>query len=187
MLRTHIPKQGSLLLSEPFMMDPNFQRSVILLCEHHEEGSLGLVLNQPSALLLKDVMQDMPDAEYQLFIGGPVGQDSIQFVHQCYDRLNSGIAIGENLFWGGNFEALKLLIQDHAIGMDEIKFFIGYSGWEKGQLANELAQNAWITGDQYNPDLIFMNDGENLWKQAVISLGPRYAHVANFPVNPTWN
>lgn len=187
MLSNITPQQGSLLLSEPFMLDPNFQRSVVLLCEHNEEGTVGLVLNQPSALLLKDVMLDMPDAEYQLFVGGPVGQDSVQFVHKCYDRLNSGIAIGEDLYWGGNFEALKLLIKDRAIGVDEIKFFIGYSGWSKDQLTKELKENTWMIGNSYNPDIVFVNDEENLWKEAVISLGPRYAHVAGFPQNPMWN
>lgn len=188
MLSNFNPQQGSLLLSEPFMLDPNFQRSVVLLCEHSEEdGSVGLVLNQPSSLLLKDVMSDMPNAEYQLFVGGPVGQDSIQFIHKCYDRLNSGIEIGENLFWGGNFEALKLLINDRAIGLDEIKFFIGYSGWSPGQLAKELKENTWMIGNSFDPDIVFVNDEENLWKEAVISLGPRYAHVAGFPQNPMWN
>jgi len=187
MLSNITPQQGSLLLSEPFMLDPNFQRSVILLCEHGEEESLGLVLNQPSSLLLKDVMLDMPDAEYQLFVGGPVGQDSVQFIHKCYDRLNSGIEIREGLYWGGNFEALKLLINDRSIRMDEIKFFIGYSGWGEGQLAKELKENTWMIGNNYNPDIVFVNDEENLWKQAVISLGPRYAHVAGFPQNPMWN
>jgi putative transcriptional regulator len=187
MLSNITPQQGSLLLSEPFMLDPNFQRSVILLCEHGEEESLGLVLNQPSSLLLKDVMLDMPDAEHQLFVGGPVGQDSVQFIHKCYDRLNSGIEIREGLYWGGNFEALKLLINDRSIRMDEIKFFIGYSGWGDGQLAKELKENTWMIGNSYNPDIVFVNDEENLWKQAVISLGPRYAHVAGFPQNPMWN
>lgn len=186
MFSNNTPRKGCLLLSEPFMMDPNFTRSVVLLCEHDEE-SIGLILNQPSALLLKDVMNGMPDAEYQLFIGGPVGQDSVQFVHKCYDRLNSGIEIGEDLYWGGNFEALKLLIKEKAIALDEIKFFIGYSGWGEGQLEKELKENTWMIGNSYHPDIVFVNDEENLWKQAVISLGPRYAHVAGFPQNPMWN
>nr|WP_028298110.1 YqgE/AlgH family protein [Olivibacter sitiensis] len=182
-----VPQVGSILLSEPFMLDPNFTRSVILLCEHNDDGTIGLIINQPSNLSLNDVMVGMDEAHFPLFIGGPVAQNSIQFVHRAYDKLNSGIQIGEDLYWGGNFEALKLLIDEQAIKEHEIKFFIGYSGWQKGQLEKELKENAWIVGNSYNPGMVYENDSEDLWKQAVISLGPRYAHIASFPQNPNWN
>lgn len=182
------PKSGSLLLSEPFMLDPNFQRSVVLLCEHNEEnGSIGLVLNQPSSILISDVMLELPDASFRLFIGGPVGQNSVQFIHRCHDRLNSGIQLHDDLYWGGNFESLKLLLKEQAIGKDEIKFFLGYSGWNASQLSDELKANTWMVGNSYANDMLFNDDQEALWREAVISLGPRYAHVAGFPQNPTWN
>lgn len=181
------PKVGSILLSEPFMLDPNFRRAVVLLCEHNEEGTVGLVVNQPSALQLQDVMLDMDDAAFPLFIGGPVAQNTIQFVHRCYDKLHSGIQLGEGLYWGGNFEALKILIKEKAVGEDEIKFFIGYSGWSPGQLDKELQEKAWLVAHHYSTNIIYENDAGDLWRQAVISLGPRYAHIAQFPQNPNWN
>lgn len=188
MFNKNTPQVASLLISEPFMLDPNFQRSVVLLCEHNdEEGTIGYVLNQPASLLLRDVINDMPEAAFPLFYGGPVAHDSIHFIHKCPDKLHSGVGLGNDIYWGGNFESLKILIQNGDITPEEVKFFIGYSGWSPGQLDMELSENAWVISNHYNPDITFVNHGENLWKEAIVSLGPKYAHVANFPQNPTWN
>lgn len=187
MINKNQPQVRSLLVSEPFMLDPNFNRSVVLLAEHNETGTMGWVLNQPSALVLGDVMDDMAHANFQLFVGGPVGQDSVQFIHKCYDKLKSGIDLGEGVYWGGDFELLKSLMEEGAVSEDEIKFFLGYSGWVAGQLEQELHENTWMVSNDYNPDLLFVNDGENLWKEAVVNLGPKYAHIAQFPKNPMWN
>jgi putative transcriptional regulator len=181
------PTVRSLLVSEPFMLDSNFVRSVVLLGEHGPGGSIGWVLNQPSNLILSDVMPDVPKGNFRLFIGGPVGQDSIQFVHKCYDRLDSGIDLGDGVYWGGNFEVLRVLIDSGAIQPDEIKFFLGYSGWTEGQLKQEITENTWMVSNSFHKDLIFVDDEENLWKEAVVNLGPKYAHVAQFPKNPSLN
>jgi len=187
MLNAIQPKTGSLLLSEPFMLDPNFKRSVILLTDHNEEGTVGYILNQRSPYLLKDILPECPDSEFPVYVGGPVGNDTIHFIHNCYDRMNSGTKIGEDLYWGGNLETLKLLLNSRQINEIEIKFFIGYSGWTDGQLDAELEQNSWLVSNSYHPEVVFVNDEENLWKEIVIGLGPKYAHIANFPENPMWN
>jgi putative transcriptional regulator len=186
MINNTSPQVRSLLISEPFMLDPNFIRSIVLICEHNEEGTLGLVLNQRSNLDLQDVVQDFEGPSFPLYIGGPVGMDGLQFIHKCYDRLG-GIDLGDGVYWGGNFEALKILIKNDEIKNDEIKFFIGYSGWSDQQLKDELDENTWIVTNNFNPELIFVNDEENLWKEVIINLGPKYAHVAQFPINPQWN
>lgn len=179
----------SLLIAEPFMQDPNFTRSVVLVCEHNEAGTLGLILNQSSNLFLKDVMdmEGIDSTSFPLYIGGPVGTDSLQFIHKCFDRLHSGLDLGEGIYWGGNFEALKLLIEKGDIKNDEIKFFLGYSGWSQKQLQDELKENAWIISNGFNPEIVFDHAEENLWKEVIINLGPKYAHIAQFPVNPSWN
>lgn len=187
MINKDIPHVKSLLISEPFMLDPNFSRSVVLICEHNEEGTIGLVINQPSDLQLKDVMDDFEGADFPIYIGGPVGMDNLLFIHKCYDRLSSGVSIGDGIYWGGNFETLKALIEQDSIQQDEIKFFIGYSGWDYKQLEKELDENSWMVTNNFNPDLLFVHDEENLWKEVIINLGPKYAHVANFPKNPLMN
>ncbi|RYG13946.1 MAG: YqgE/AlgH family protein [Chitinophagaceae bacterium] len=181
------PSAGKLLLSEPFLNDPNFKRSVILLAEHTDEGTLGFILNQPSALLLKDLVPDLWQANYPVFIGGPVEVDTIHFIHRCYDKLNSGEEIANGIYWGGNFETLKILVNGNSISENEVKFFLGYSGWGEGQLKEEIRANTWIVSEKFNHDAIFSQNGEELWREAIINLGPKYAHVSNFPSDPSLN
>ena len=73
------------------------------------------------------------------------------------------------------------------INPDEIKFFIGYSGWGAGQLESEMKENSWMVADKFDSELVFVEDEENLWREVVVGLGPKYAHIANFPENPSLN
>lgn len=187
MISPNQPQSGSLLLSEPFMLDPNFKRSVVLLAEHSLDGSVGFVINQRSALLLKDIISDCWNANFPIYIGGPVGNDTLHFIHRCFDRLESGTEIANGTYWGGDFENLKILINKNQIRADEIKFFVGYSGWAIEQLKVEMEQNSWLVTNKYIPGLLFLEDEENLWKEALRGLGPKFAHIANFPENPLWN
>lgn len=187
MLNNIKPKTGRLLISEPFMSDPNFKRSVVLLSEHSEDGSVGYILNQVANVILKDVIQDLWEADNHIYFGGPVAANTLHFIHRAYDKLQSGEPIGNGLYWGGNFETLKILINTNALEESEVKFFVGYSGWENGQLDQELAQNAWMVSDISDLDLIFGNDDEKLWRDVIVNLGPKYAHVSNFPIDPSLN
>ncbi len=180
-------QKGSLLISEPFMSDPDFKRSVVLLTEHSEEGSVGYVLNQKSNLLVKDLLPDFKHCDFPVYIGGPVANDTLHYVHSAFDRLKSGDLIAKGLYWGGNFETLKILINTNQIKSEEIKFFVGYSGWEAGQLQEELAQQSWIISNKYQQGLIFENEVAHLWKEVVTAIGTRFAHLAHYPENPMWN
>ena len=181
------PSLGKLLISEPFLMDPNFKRSVILISDYQEEGTVGFVLNHPSLLLLKDLIPELPEADFPVFIGGPVATDTVHFIHRCYDKMNDGQEIAKGIYWGGNFETLKILINSGSIEPQEVKFFIGYSGWAPDQLKEEIAENTWIVSDQYHQDVVFSANEEELWREVIINLGPKYAHVSNFPQDPRLN
>lgn len=182
------PKTGSLLLSEPFMLDPNFERSVVLLCEHHpHDGTVGLILNHRSNLYLKDIIDNVSESEFPIYIGGPVQENALFFIHRSFEKLQSGDEIVDGLYWGGDFDRLLLLIQEKLISPQEVKFFIGYSGWNPNQLDEELKENSWTVSNSFDIGLTFLTDGEDLWKQALINMGPRYAHVANFPKDPYLN
>ncbi len=187
MLSTIPPESGHLLISEPFMMDPNFKRSVILLTEYSEIGAMGFVLNHQSEYLLGDLLPDLPYSEMPVYIGGPVGEDTLHFIHRCPEKIEDGIEIADGVFWGGNFETVKNLVTNYQLTENEIKFFAGYSGWTPGQLDNEISEDTWIVSDKWNPELVFTHDEQNMWKQVVIGLGQRYAHIANFPENPEMN
>jgi len=188
MFNEFIPKRGSLILSEPFMLDQNFERSVILLCEHDmETGTVGLILNHRSMLYLSDVIEGMDNMEVPLYFGGPVEGDALFFVHKAHDKLMSGNHIIDDLYWGGDFDRLKDLLNEGLISNEEVKLFLGYSGWSPDQLNNEIQQNSWAVHNSFNIDLAFITDGEDLWKEAIISMGPKYAHIANFPKRPEFN
>ena len=178
---------GRLLVSEPFMMDPNFKRSVIILTEYSSEGAMGFVLNHVSEFLLGDILPGLSYAEMPVFFGGPVANNTLHFIHCCPNKIAGGIEIGEGLYWGGDFEMVKELIAAYNLTDDEIKFFIGYSGWITGQLEDEIRENSWIVTNSINSSTIFQHNEENLWREVVIDLGPRYAHIANFPENPSLN
>lgn len=181
------PQSGNLLVSEPFMLDPNFKRSVVLLTEYQAAGAVGFILNQRSNLLLNDLIEDISLLDFPVYIGGPVANDSLHFVHNCHDKLNSGVLLREGVYWGGNFETLRILLKNNEIGREEIKFFIGYSGWSEGQLEQEIQENSWLVSNKFHHEVVFVQDDENLWREVVIGLGPKYAHIANFPENPQWN
>ena len=187
MFNGHLPTQGSLLLSEPFITDPAFERAVIILCEHNEEGSVGLVLNHKSHLILSDIFTQAANTDFPIYLGGPVEESALFFLHRAFDKLQSGVLIHDDIYWGGDFDYAIQLIQDGLIFPEEIKFFLGYSGWSPGQLEAELKQNSWAVHNNFDTELSFIHDGEDLWKQTIISLGPKYAHVANFPKSPHLN
>ena len=186
MLNSISAAAGRLLISEPFMMDPNFKRSVILLTEYSAGGAMGFVLNHRSELFLGDVLPDVSYSELPLYDGGPVEKNTLHFIHRCPDKIQGGEEIADNVYWGGNFEEVKHLVNNYQLTENDIKFFLGYSGWTEGQLDNELTEDTWLVAGNTDAGMLFTGD-ENLWREAVISMGNRYAHIANFPENPSLN
>jgi len=187
MLSPMSPAAGRLLISEPFMPDPNFKRSVILLTEYSDAGAMGFILNHQSEYLLGDILSDVSYSEIPVYTGGPVAANTLHYIHCCPDKIEGGIEIGDGIFWGGNFEQIKELINTYRLQESEIKFFTGYSGWTPNQLDDELREDTWIVTNKFEAGTIFSNNEHNLWREVVISLGQRYAHIANFPENPMLN
>lgn len=187
MLSLIAPDAGRLLISEPFMLDPNFKRSVLILTEYGDEGAMGFVLNHESEYTLGDLLPDVQYAEFPVYVGGPVGNDTLHFIHCVPEKIEGGIELADGIYWGGDFESVKDLVSNYGLSEGEIKFFVGYSGWVAGQLDAEIGSDAWIVTDKYTPEILFTHDEQNLWKDVVKSLGQRYAHIANFPENPELN
>jgi len=187
MLSSIFPATGRLLISEPFMLDPNFKRSVILLTEYSEAGAMGFILNHASEFALGDLLPDLSYADFTVYTGGPVANNTLHFIHRCPEKISDGIDIGNGIFWGGDFETVKQLIKNYSLPADEIRFFTGYSGWTPDQLENEIREDSWIVTDKVNAGSVFSGDEDNLWRAVVIGLGQRYAHIANFPENPELN
>lgn len=180
------PAKGRILVSEPYLPDPNFGRTIILLCEHNDDGSFGFVLNKPSMANVQDVVEGFEDFEAPVFVGGPVQQDTLHYLHRCAD-LENAIHVVNNTYWGGDFDNLKFLINTKQINAGDVKFFLGYSGWSPGQLATEMEEQSWIVSDKFDNELIFETVPEEMWKKSLESLGGRYSVYSKYPVDPRMN
>lgn len=180
------PGKGRLLISEPFLPDPNFERTVVLLCEHNEEGSFGFVLNKPSLIKVNEVMEDIKDLEEQVFVGGPVQQDTLHFIHRNKTMENTTMIL-EGIYWGGTIESLLFLADTGQLSGNDVRFFLGYSGWGPGQLDAELEEESWIVCDYVTQDLLFETDPKMMWKKALDNMGGRFALYSNYPVDPRLN
>lgn len=178
---------GSLLLAEPFMEDPNFKRTVIILAQHtKEEGSFGFVLTRPAPMALADVVDGFDGFEAPLFVGGPVQIDTLHYLHTVGDMLPGSVEVVPGLYWGGSFEKLKQLVLAGAVQPEQFKFFLGYSGWEEGQLEEEMKDNSWIVHPAKSR-YVFKTNPDDLWKKVLQEKGGDYAMMVNFPENPILN
>jgi len=180
------PARGRTLLSEPFMGDYYFGRSVILLAEHNDKGTYGVVLNKGLNTKLNEVVSDFHDLSLPLFIGGPVETNRLFFVHTFGDKIEGAIKIKENLYWGGKMESVTSLANQGHLNEQNIRFFMGYSGWAAHQLENELKRNSWAI-TRISAKQIFFTPPKLLWKKMTQKLGEEYRLWHQFPVDPNMN
>ncbi|MBN8707393.1 MAG: YqgE/AlgH family protein [Bacteroidetes bacterium] len=180
------PEKGTLLLAEPMLQDPNFKRTVILLCEHSETGSFGLVLNKELPLLLNEVLPENDLPELPLFLGGPVQPDTLHVLHSAGEKITGAIEVAEGVWWGGEFEDIKTKLSLGLCNTTDFRFFLGYSGWAEEQLQDELDRGGWILG-RCNSDYIFETEPEKLWRKILKDMGGEFAQLANYPENPHLN
>lgn len=181
------PERGDLLISEPYLPDPNFERTVILLCEHDENGSFGFVLNKPSNAILSELVEEAEGFDSKVYVGGPVQQNTLHFLHKSPAKLNGDKKIVEGVYWGIDFEGLISSINTKVAQPEELKFFIGYSGWSEGQLMDELKAKSWIVYKKATPELVFEMSPEELWKEALSNMGGKYRVISNYPTDPRLN
>jgi putative transcriptional regulator len=179
------PEKGRLLISEPFLNDPNFERTVVLLCEHNQDGSFGFVLNKQSIVKINDVLSDL-SADSEAFVGGPVQQDTIHYLHRIAN-LPEAIPIAESIYWGGDFDALQSGLDIGTIQQEDVRFFLGYSGWGAGQLEEEIKNDSWIVCDYITSELLFDSSPAQMWKQALSNMGGRFSVYSNYPIDPNLN
>jgi putative transcriptional regulator len=174
-------EKSSLLISDPYLYDQNFRRSVVLLSEHSSDGgSVGFILNKPLKIPVDTLLSDFPDFSSKVFYGGPVSTERIHFIHTAGDILDGSIAISDGLYWGGDYAKLKFLVQSQLITEKNIRFFVGYSGWDYKQLKDEMKQNSWLVGKN-DINYIFNSKPKTLWKQVLQNMGGQYAVIAQMP------
>ncbi len=179
------PAPGTLLISGPFLADPYFHRTVVLLCMHDTEGSFGLVLNRPLEMGVADLMDDMPALPSPVGIGGPVQSSNLFFLHTLGPRIEGSLPVVDDLYMGGDYAQLRDMLKAAPKLAKHVRFFVGYSGWGEGQLTNEVEQRSWLVHPATKQ--MVMRNAADLWASTLRAMGPAYAPLANFPEDPSLN
>ncbi|MCY4159048.1 MAG: YqgE/AlgH family protein [Bacteroidetes bacterium] len=171
---------GDVLIGPPSQLEDIFHRTVVLLCVHDEEGSLGLVLNFPMDLTL-DRLMDKELHPHLVYYGGPVARNSITYLHRCGDHIQNSLPVAPNVFFCGEFEdVVRMVKRDHSLTAKQIRFFAGYSGWAPGQLNAELEREYWIV-TRGQARMIFEQEPLTLWQTVLQEMGGKYAIIAGYP------
>lgn len=179
------PLKGRIMLSEPFLPGNYFSRSAVLLVDYSDTGAVGFILNKPIKTRIDELFSDFPSTNPEVYAGGPVSDDNLFYIHTLGDLIKGSIRIKDNLFWGGDFEELKVAIMTGKAGADQVRFFIGYSGWSAGQLEMEITENSWLIAEGNVEEIMKCN--QNFWLESVKNAGGHYETWQNFPQDPNSN
>lgn len=181
------PTKGVLLIAEPSIIgDVSFNRSVVLLAEHNDHGSVGFILNKPLEYQLRDFLPDV-NSGLRVYNGGPVEQDNLYFIHKIPELIPNSIEISNGIYWGGDFNTILGMLENDELKEDQIQFFLGYSGWSSDQLDDELELNSWVVTPNEEENMIIGRCQSDYWKEKMKSLGGDYMIWSNAPENPNHN
>jgi putative transcriptional regulator len=179
------PEKGRILISAPHLTDI-FKKTVIFLTEHNENGTVGFVINKPLKYKLNEIIDEFPEFDAKVFFGGPVETEMVNFIHKSGSVLNGGYEVRNGIFWGGNFESLKLLIESNKLYSDDFKFFVGYAGWGVHQLDDEIKINSWYVTEG-KEEYLFTDEPEKLWHTILRDMGGEFSIISTFPDDPSMN
>ena len=179
--------RGKLLLAAPALKDPNFDRSVVFIAEHSEDGAMGLVLNRPSDA---PVAEAIPDLEWvadsgaeSVYVGGPVAPNGVIVLAEWEDPSQAVVLVDDDLgFVPGDVEDTDAL----AAAVRRARVYAGHAGWGPGQLEDELAEDAWIVEPPRREE-VFTEEPEDLWAAVLRRKGRRYALLSTMPPDPSLN
>jgi len=179
------PYKGRLLIAEPSILnDRSFNRSVVLLTEHNKTGSIGFIMNKPLDYVMSDLVPEI-DCNFTVYSGGPVSKENLYFIHSVPELIPNSIKIADGIYWGGNFDSVSKLLATKKISSKDIRFFLGYSGWEANQLNEELTEYSWVVTENSHSNILTTNT--SIWKNTLMKLGGAYQIWANAPKNPSLN
>jgi putative transcriptional regulator len=176
---------GQLLLASPALQDPNFERTVVLIGVHSEEGAMGVVLNRPSAVTVGEAAPQLEEAVGEsdpVYIGGPVQPSSIVFLAEFLDPSPAGLIVLGRI----GFPAPDAELEQISEATERVRVFAGFAGWGEGQLEAEIDQGDWIA-DQAQPEDVFTDDPQQLWSNVLTRKGGSYALLARMPPDPSVN
>lgn len=178
--------QGQLLIAHPLLYDGFFNRSVVYIANHSEEGAIGFSLNFKTQFVLRDVRPQVKNGNFPIYEGGPVAKNQLFFLHTLGHDLPDSVPIGNNVFLGGDFNELIHMIEHGKVKSYEVRFFAGYSGWSENQLEEEIKNNHWLINEPQDAGF-FTNDPEDLWGLQLSEYKGSYSIFADFGSDPSMN
>lgn len=169
------------------MSDYYFGRSVILLIDHNEEeGSFGIIMNKSLKVKVSELVSLFEDTDIPVFLGGPVAKNQLFFMHTLGELIPDSYKIMDGLYWGGEAETLNTLLSTGIANKSNVRFYLGYSGWDAGQLYSELQRNSWLVTHTNSHTLLGMAT-DDMWKNYVNRMGAKYQLWTQYPENPEDN
>lgn len=178
---------GDYLIADPSIVgDPSFHRSVVLITAIENQCPMGFVMNKAFDFGLHDVLPEV-EKNFPLYFGGPVDNDQLFFIHTRQNILTESKTITSKLFFGGRLSVALKAIAEEQLTPKNCRFFLGYSGWDSGQLENEIKQKNWLVEQVISTQLLFNTKAENIWRNALLAKGGDYKIWANSPENPAHN
>lgn len=183
------PQKGDLLIAEPLLNEPYFKRSVVLLLDNDENnGHLGLTLNKITPVTLQDLFPDWQAGKnIPVYSGGPVEADRLFMLHSLGDRFKGSLEVAPGIFVGADLDDVIDYINNDNYSEGEIRFFLGYSGWTKDQLTNEILKNTWALNINVTPHDMLTGSEDSYWRREVEKLGEKYRSWLVVPANPSLN
>lgn len=182
------PQRGALLIAKPTVDDTCFSRAAIITVNHSKRGSMGLIINKPSGLTLNEAIDGLlTDEDIPLYLGGPVNTELLFYIHTLGDIITGAKPIGNGMFVGGSYDAMKRYINSGAPVNGNVKFMLGYSGWAASQLNAEIGMHDWAVSFDVDTALVLSNHHEDIWQQLVTRLGERYKIWKNWPSDLSMN
>ncbi len=179
--------EGCVLLSDPFTQDPYFSRSAILLCRHNKKETFGFVLTNYIEIDLHKLDENMPEIITKISFGGPVEKDNLFYIHSFGKEIEGAEKIMDTLYFGGDYEMLFELIKAEPKRINQVRFFIGYAGWDFEQLNNEMKDHSWIAVTNISEKEILSTSSDHFWKDCMTKQGSKFEMISNFPLNPNEN
>jgi len=178
--------KGKILVAEPSILNDNsFNRSVILLSEHNDNGSVGFILNKPSRFTIADLIPEI-ESTHLIYDGGPVSKENLYFIHSIPNLIPNSIAINDTIYWSGDFDVVKDLLNSNLIKENRIRFFLGYTGWSFNQLSDEMKTKSWMIKNNEYENILSVAP-TSFWRNELIKSGGEYQIWANSPEDPTMN
>lgn len=183
----HIQK-GNLLVSDPSLVgDMSFSRSIVIITDYNDEGAVGFILNKPTEYKLGELVPEI-HSDFPVYQGGPVEQDNLYFLHIVPELIPNSIQISDDIYWGGDFDVLTELLQSGEISTNQVRFFLGYSGWSQNQLESEVESNSWILTKNKLQKNVLNHPVEDFWKSKILEQSDeRFKLWVNLPENPSYN